>query len=453
LTLVPSARWLWGAAALAVVPAAAALAQAVGQSGPAAAAASLWALLNVAWVVALVADALLLYEGPGVPPAGLDVTREAPPAFSVGRVLPVWYRWSTTGRRRLRLRVRETLPEPLGGIQPGAREVEVQPGEPTVERVDVRPVRRGKGDGGALTVRVRGPLGLVWRQLTFERPWAATVFPNLSGTELRALPSQLSRRREAGLRAMRRPGEGRLFEGLREWVPGDDTRLIDWKATARRGKPIARQYEDERRQQVLIVIDAGRLLTAEIDGTPRLEAVIDAALHLAHAAVEHDDNIGIMVFDDAVRRFVAPARGRRALRAVLDVLAAIEGRLVEPDYPAAFRYLALRNRRRALTVLFTDVVDRTASEALVAHTATLRPRHLPLAVTLRDPALERIATSRPGSPAEAYQRAAAEELLAARGEALGVIRAQGVLVLDVLPAGASAAVVERYHGLKRRGML
>src|SRR4029079_3537647 len=88
----------------------------------------------------------------------------------------------------------------------------------------------------------------------------------------RARRLQATRRREAGLRNVRRRGEGRLFEGLREWVPGDDTRIIDWKATARRGKPIARQYEDERRQQVLLVIDAGRLLTAEVDGVPRLES-------------------------------------------------------------------------------------------------------------------------------------------------------------------------------------
>ena len=158
-----------------------------------------------------------------------------------------------------------------------------------------------------LVVRVLGPLGLAWRQ---EPDHAALVGDGLSracrGASLRALPSRRSRRREAGLRNVRRPGEGRLFEGLREWVPGDDTRIIDWKATARRGKPIARQYEDERRQQVLIVIDAGRLLTAEVEGVPRLEAVISAALQLAHAAVEHDDNVGLMVFADTVQRYVAP---------------------------------------------------------------------------------------------------------------------------------------------------
>ena len=252
---------------------------------------------------------------------------------------------------------------------------------------------------------------------------------------------------------MRRPGEGRLFEGLREWVPGDESRIIDWKATARRGKPIARQYEDERRQQVMIVIDAGRLLTAEVDGVARLEAVVAAALHLAHAAVEHDDNVGLLVFADTIQRYVAPARGRRALRAVLEGLAAAEGRLVESDYPAAFRFLAAHNRKRALTVLFTDVIDGTASDALVTHAVTLRPRHLPLAVTLRDPALEALATGRPKGPAGAFERAAAEELLGARDAALAEMRSRGVMVLDVPPGSASTAVVERYHQLKRRGLL
>src|SRR5690606_27019093 len=248
-------------------------------------------------------------------------------------------------------------------------------------------------------------------------------------------------------------GEGRLFESLREWIPGDDTRIIDWKATARRGKPIARVYEDERRQQVLIVLDAGRLLTAESAGVPRIEAAIEAGLRLAHAAVEHDDDVGILVFADEIQAFTAPARGRRGLRAVLGALAAVEGRLVESDYPSAFRYLAARSRKRALTVLFTDVIDRSASAALVAQTASLRPRHLPVAVTLRDPALEQMASARPATELVAFERAAAEELMLARSEALDQMRRQGVVVLDVAPGGAGEAVVQGYQHLKRRGLL
>src|SRR2546422_5831415 len=116
-----------------------------------------------------------------------------------------------------------------------------------------------------------------------------------------------------------------------------------------------------------------------------------------------------MAFADGVQHFVAPQRGRLALKRVLDVLARVEPRLVEPDYPGAFRYLAARNRKRALTVLFTDVIDRFASDALVANVASLRPRHLPLAVTLQNPELNQVAALRPVAAHDAFRKAAAEE--------------------------------------------
>jgi len=131
----------------------------------------------------------------------------------------------------------------------------------------------------------------------------------------------------------------------------------------------------------------------------------------------------------------------------------VEPTLVEPDYPGAFRYLAARNRKRALTVLFTDVIDRFASEAVVANVASLRPRHVPLAVTLRNPELDALASLRPTEPRDAYRKAAAEELLRARDEALAVMRRAGVLVIDVRPERAAQAVVTRYLELKRRGRL
>src|SRR5207237_5310056 len=132
----------------------------------------------------------------------------------------------------------------------------------------------------------------------------------------------------------------------------------------------------------------------------RLDFAVQAALELAYAAAQHDDNVGIMAFADGVQHFVAPQRGRMGGHRVLDVLAVLEPKLVEPDYTGAFRYLAARNRKRALTVLFTDVIDRFASDALVANVATLRPRHLPLAVTLRNAEVE---------PDEALRTVAATE--------------------------------------------
>jgi uncharacterized protein (DUF58 family) len=444
--ILPTRRALWSAAAVSVLGL-------LGFRVPGALDGMLVA--DVALAVAIWLDATR-----AVRPGSRDLTieREAPPAFSVGRSGEVAYRWVNRSRRRVRLRAREIRPDLLGGLQP-PRTVTVRARDEFRERLPVDPVRRGRtreggGEGGgAFVIDSRGPLGLGVRRGWLAVPWDVVVYPPLVSARLRASVAEARRRREPGATPVRRLGEGRLFESLREWVPGDDVRDIDWKATGRRGKVIARQYEAERRQQVLLVLDTGRLLSGEIAGVARLDYVVQAALELAYAAVQHDDNVGVMAFADGVQHFVPPHRGRAALRRVLDVLTIVEPTLVEPDYPGAFRYLAVRNRKRALTVLFTDVIDRFASEALVAHIATLRPRHLPLAVTLRNPELDAVAGLRPARLEDAFRKAAAEELLRAREEALTHIRRAGVLVLDVPPHRAAQAVVASYLDLKRRGRL
>jgi len=383
------------------------------------------------------------------------VNREPLPALSVGHTGEVVYRWTNPSARPAHLNVREVRPDILGGTQP-PRALGIPPRAAVREQVPVVPLRRGRETGGAggFVVDSMGPLGLGRHRARLPLPWDVVVYPPLVSVRLRASVAEALRRRDVGSKQIRRLGEGRLFESLREWVPGDDLRHIDWKATARRGKVITRQYEAERRQQVLLVLDTGRLMTADVaSGVARLDFAVQAALELAYAAAQHDDNVGIMTFADGVQHFVAPERGRTGVRRVMDVLAEVQPKLVEPDYPGAFRYLAARNRKRALTVLFTDVIDRFASDALVANVATLRPRHLPLAVTLRNPELDRAAMQRPETLRDAYRKAAAEELLHAREEALGHMRRAGVLVIDVTPERAAQAVVAKYLDLKRRGTL
>jgi uncharacterized protein (DUF58 family) len=436
---LPTARWLIVAGGLALLWPVTALVPG---------GAVLVVLVDLAWVFALALDAYLAPEA-----ATIQVQRDAPPAFSVGRALLVKWRWRNHDRRTASIEVREAVPAPFRDGPAPRRRITIPAGGQTVEELSLAPRHRGRATAGDLWLRIGGPMGLARVQTRRSLAWTATVFPDLTEAALRALPTRRQRRREAGLRNVRHLGEGRVFETLREWVPGDDTRSIDWKATARRGKTMARQYEDERRQQILIMLDAGRLLTAEIDGRARLESAIDAALQLAYSAAEHDDDVGLVVFADTVQHYLPPARGRRALRGILEALALVEGKLVEPDYPAVFALLAARNRKRAMVVLLTDVIDRTASDALLAQTGTLRPRHLPVAVTIRDPSLERAATAHADTPAEAFERAAAEELLTARAEAIAQMRGRGVMVVDVPPAQAARSIVEQYQVLKRKGLL
>ena len=439
--ILPTRAFLWIAAALGLI----------GLAG-----------LRVTWGLdaMLLADAVLLaltfadaLLAPTVGTTGaVRVTRDAPPAFSLGHDAVVNYRWRNAARRRARLVLRELRPEILGGlVAPRAVRVPAHADQPDI--VHVGPVRRGHETAGEFTIDSIGPMGLGLVRSKLALPWDVRVYPVLTTLRRRAAVAQALRRREQGRQPFHRLGEGRLFESLRDFVPGDDPRHVDWKATARRRKMITRQFEAERRQQVLLVLDAGRLLTADVAGSARMDAVVQAALELAYAAAQHDDNVGIMVFADGVKHFVAPQRGRRGLKQVLDVLADVTPSLVEPDYPGAFRYLAARNRKRALTVVFTDVIDRLASEALVANLASLRPRHLPLAVTLRNPELDAVAVRRPELAADAWRKAAAEEMLRAREEALSHMRRTGVMVLDVAPERAAESVVERYLELKRRGHL
>jgi uncharacterized protein (DUF58 family) len=424
---------------------------------------ALWSTVraDIPWFVTLVfagaaAGAMAWYVGRKLDRradrAEIVVERDAVPAYSIGHSAAVVYRWRNGSPRRARLRVREVRPSLLGGLQP-PRQVVVPPRGMTQETHTVVPTRRGRAEQGSFVVDSTGPLGLGTRRAWIDLPWDAVVYPPMVSMRLRASLAQSLRRRELGRRAERHLGEGRLFESLREWVPGDDLRHIDWKATARRRKVMTRQFEAERRQQVLLVLDTGRLLTADLGGVARLDYAVQAALELAYAAAQYDDNVGVMAFADGVQHFVTPLRARVGLKRVLDVLAVLEPTLVEPDYPGAFRYLATRNRKRALTVVFTDVIDRFASEALVANVATLRPRHLPLAVTLRNPELDAVAGSRPTTSADAYRKAAAEELLRARDEALGHMRRSGVMVVDVPPQRAAQAVVQRYLELKRHGRM
>jgi uncharacterized protein (DUF58 family) len=306
---------------------------------------------------------------------------------------------------------------------------------------------------GPVALRVAGPLGLVVRTLRYAPADSVAVAPSVAGVRRYRLLALQHRLRDAGVRALRRRGTGTNFAGLREYAVGDDPRHVDWKATARRGAMVTREFSVEQGQAVLIAIDAGRLMTQFAGPLPRFEYALSSALVLADVAVASGDQVGVLVFDDEVRAFVPPARGRQALQRVREALVPVQATMAEPDYAAAFRTLAARHRKRALLVLFTDVIDARASQAVIAHTTRGAVRHLPLVVALRNDAV--LAAAAPGAPTAAgvYAAAAAEELLSARAEALERMRQAGASVVDVSPHAMTAAVVNRYLEVKGRGSL
>ncbi len=314
-------------------------------------------------------------------------------------------------------------------------------------------VGRGRGEWplGEIAVRVHGPFELVVRTYRFRPDDRITVAPSTAGVRRYRLLAMQHRLRDAGVRLLRRRGEGTSFAGLREYAIGDDPRFIDWKASARREALVTREFSIEQGQTVMIVIDCGRLMTQVAGDLPRFEYALSSALVLADVASGSGDHVGVLAFDDRIRAWVSPARGGEALRAIRSALIPLAPTMTEPDYGTAFRTLAARQRKRALIVFYTDVIDPRASQSLIAHTTRGARQHLPVVVALRNEALVAAAVRPAPTTTAVYERAAAEELLSAREEALGRMRQAGVSVIDVRPQAMTAAVVNRYLELKGRG--
>jgi uncharacterized protein (DUF58 family) len=326
-------------------------------------------------------------------------------------------------------------------------------GVPARIETRVRPTKRGAFILGALHVRLLGTLGLAERAVYFPIESEVRVYPGLGEIAAAARVLRQSTKREEGRRRSRLRGQGTAFESLREYVRGDDPRHVDWKASARHDKLISRNYEVERSQTVMLMIDAGRWMTGEVEGLTRLDRVLNACLLLAHVCTRRDDRVGVLLFSDRVHAFVPPGKGRAAVERMLQAVYDVEPRLVESDYRRAFGHLAARHRKRSLLVLFTDVMSRESSRAVMEECRRSARRHLPLAVTLRDTDLDGLARAIPGNASAAYQQAAAEELLLEREQALAIMRASGVHVLDCEPRHLAPAVVDRYLELKARMLL
>jgi uncharacterized protein (DUF58 family) len=406
-------------------------------------------LILAAIIIACLFDMILL---PGR--RSIIVERLAPSAVGVGDTAPAAYRLRSRWPFPVSGALYDALPRAIERRESAPLAFRLRPDTEITLPITLIGRDRGEVPLGPVILRLTGPLGLIARTLRYRPDDRATVIPSIAALrrfELRSLPMRLH---EVGLRVLRRRGEGTAFAGLRDYAIGDDPRHIDWKATARRRRLISREYSIEQGQTVMILIDAGRLMTQLAGSLPRFEYALSSALVLANVAARAGDHVGLLIFDDEVRAFIPPTRGTAALRLIRDALVPVQPTMVEPDYAAAFRTLATRLSRRSLLVLYTDVIDVRSSRSLLALTTRGARVHLPVVVALRNDALVAAATPHSAATTDAlYESAAAEELLSARDEALERMRQAGVSVLDVKPQAMSTAVINRYLEIKGRGQL
>ncbi len=405
--------------------------------------------LAIVWYAALLG--LAVADRLWFPPLEkLIVARDVDEKLSLGAENDVHIRIHNATNVPVHLELRDTPPEAIANdLDDLPLAFALPPNTHHIATYHLRPTLRGDYAFDDLFIRVRGRLGMVHRLRRIPASQLVKVYPNLRETAKFALMARRGQLQQTGVRKARLQGAGREFESLREYQPDDELRRIDWKATARRGALISRQYEVEKSQNVMLVLDVGRTMLAEVNGIQKLDYAINAALTLAHVATEAEDKVGLLVFAADTQTYLPPQKGRAQVHAILEALHNAQASLIEPDYVKALTLLQTRFRKRSLMVCFTDLWDPDSSRSTIAELASLQPRHVVAAVTLLDTKLQQAAEQEPATLNAAYEKAVATQVLQDRQRALSTLTDRGILVVDAPAEKLSAELVNRYLEARR----
>ncbi|MEU8027286.1 DUF58 domain-containing protein [Streptomyces sp. NPDC049099] len=385
----------------------------------------------------------------------LVLSRSGDTSTRLGETADVTLTITNPSRRLLRAQLRDAWPpsswQPGTETEASRHRLTVPPGERRRVTTRLRPTRRGDRQADRVTIRSYGPLGLFSRQGAHKLPWSVRVLPPF--TSRKHLPSKLARLRELdGRTSVLTRGEGTEFDSLREYVPGDDTRSIDWRATARQSAVAVRTWRPERDRHILLVLDTGRTSAGRVGDAPRLDASMDAALLLAALASRAGDRVALLAYDRRVRALVQGRSAGDVLPGLVNAMAPLEPELVETD-ARGLTAAALRTApRRSLIVLLTTLDAAPVEQGLLPVLPQLAQRHTLLVASVADPYIARMAEAR-GNAEAVYEAAAAAQAQSERQRTAEQLRRHGVTVVDATPEDLAPALADAYLSLKAAGRL
>lgn len=402
---------------------------------------------NLALLVVVLADAALATD-----PSRLELRRSLPPVLALRSAGDLAWSVRNPTDRTLRVALADDLAPSLHAATRRLRGT--IPARATLRgTAALHPSRRGRFVIRHLVMRVEGPLGLGARQRRIERPGVLRVHPAFPSRDEAELRINKARILEVGLRSAKGRGGGTEFDQLREYGVDDEVRRIDWAATARSGKAMVRTYRAERNQNVLLLLDNGRVMAGQVADVPRVEHAMDALMCLTTVATRLGDRCGLVAFDRTVRAVLPARSGRDQPGRVAEAMFDLEPVLAESDYRGAFTQALARFKRRSLIVLFTDLVEQAVGESLLPALPLLVRHHIVLIAAVRDPDIVHWATEPPGESSDAYRAAAATMALADRDRATARLRGMGAVVVDAPPGQLAPKLADTYLELKARGGL
>ena len=400
-----------------------------------------WGLLLALLVLALL-DAFRLKRLPSP-----RLSREIPGSLALGRWSDVQLILEHDFSQPLSVQIFDHVPSGLD-FEHLPLIVELQPGQHSRIDYRLRPLKRGYFSFEHCDINLPSPLGLWSDKRILDVADHTRVYPDfarLYGGQLLAVDNWLS---QLGVRQRQRRGLGLEFHQLREFREGDSLRQIDWKATARQRTPIAREYQDERDQQIIFMLDCGRHMRSQDGELSHFDHALNACLLLSYVALRQGDAVGLSTFASEQPRYLAPVKGTSHLNTLLNSVYDLNSSQRSADYQAAATQLLARQKRRALVVLVTNLREEDDDELLPA-VKRLSRQHQVLVASLREDVLDTLRQSPVQTLPEALAYCGTVDYLNARAELHERLNAHGVLVMDALPGNFGAALVTRYLGWKR----
>lgn len=385
-------------------------------------------------------------------PSVIGVQRHTSPVLSVATRNPVSLELRNSGRVALRVTVNDD-PGPRCEASGLPQTVTLAAGEQRILDYAVNPLRRGENRIGPVYLKFPTRLGLWCRQEVRPAGSDVRVYPNIRAVHRYDLMAQKNRLAELGVRSIRMPGQGREFERLRDYRFGDEIRQIDWKSTARHRTLISREYNVERNQNIVLMVDCGRFMRNEMDGISYLDRALNAAIMLSWIALGQGDNVSLMAFSNRVERYIRPVRGKPGIQAILRSTYDIEVSRFAADYTLALEYLSRVQRNRALVLLITFVTDELQLDVIGESLRLPSMPWLPVCVLLQDVGLLEMAHRVPDGDVDAYHTAAAAQILTGQTAKAASLREAGVMILDAPPDLLTEQLINQYLSIKTRGLI
>ena len=333
----------------------------------------------------------------------------------------------------------------------------IRPGETQIINYQLRPTKRGEYAFGALNIFAASPLGLLRRRFRYEQGRTVPVYPSflqMRQYELLAIHNRLT---EVGVKRIRRVGHSLEFEQIRPYVPGDDPRNINWKATARRTGTadalVVNHYQDERAQQVYCLIDKGRVMRMPFDGLSLLDYAINATLVVSNIALLKHDKAGLLTFSNKPGATLAADRRPGHLLKLLEILYRQKTHYLETDFELLYATVRARIKQRSLLILFTNFETLHGMQRQLPYLRRLAKDHLLLVVFFENTELREFLDAPAASPEEVYNQTIAEKFAQEKRQIVLELQRYGIYSLLTAPKDLTANTINKYLEFKARGLI